>query len=262
MEFSIVFWNTWLNNQLGGQKSAKHLIAGLDRLVAEHAPGCFGLSEVLSDRTTGSSFLLEHLKSKGYRYLHHAVSGAWTSKWDIGVGIASRYPLEAVTDINLGGHLTSKGMERSGTSSSKALYATLRLSEDVSVEVIVAHLMHLRISHLDVHFQHRKNLTRFINETAQSPNLIIGGDFNEPTIMPGSFTALKSHRFKARTGTLANPTWLSRANRQSLLRGNPDKILWSRSNSLELTKFQVVPETASDHRPLYARFSILNETKA
>ncbi len=256
MKFSIVYWNIWLDNQTHSTR-AKALLGALDSLIKKYEPDCFGLSEVLMPSSARSkSQILTHLKKRGYTHVHYLASGPWTQQWDIGDAIVSKYPLKKCGGITLGDHYTVEGKDPSGQQA-QAAEADVVLSQETTVRVIVAHLMNLRIHKLPTHFKHQKSLTGHYSAKLQGQTgVIAGGDFNEPTFMPFSFARRNRRHLNVRTGSVHTPTWFKNANKQSLLRANPDKVFWSKNSDIQLDYFRVIADCTSDHRPLYARFLV------
>src|SRR3989344_946053 len=255
MNFSVVYWNLQLDNQLEGKRGAGKLFNALDRLIEEYHPDCFGLNEVLKACDKGKMpFVLEYLKKKGYTHIYYANSGKWTDKWDIGEGIVSRYPLISPKEVVLGGHF-SKGSHLHD-SEAKAIITGVKLKNSITPKLVVAHLMHLRPHTLPTHFQHQKNLTNYVAKLPASDFVIAGGDFNEFKIMPLSFARRNKGKLHAKTGYFKEMTWHKKARKSAILRANPDRIFWSKNPGLKLKEFKVIPIYASDHKPLYAKFSI------
>jgi endonuclease/exonuclease/phosphatase family metal-dependent hydrolase len=255
MNFSIIYWNIWLDNQIHGKQKAKPLVEALDSLIETYDPDCFGLNEVLRQNSKQTPFVLDYLEKKGYEYSYYLASGPWTKEWNIGDAIVSKYPFTYTGGIVLGDHYTIDGRDPDGTQA-QAAEAEILLKKNVSVRVIAAHLMNLRVHKLPTHFRHQKSLALHIANAPQDINLIAGGDFNEFKVMPFSFARKNRKYLHARTGVFPNMTWHKSARKRALLRANPDKLFWSKNDLLRLTDFKVIPDFTSDHKPLYAKFSI------
>lgn len=255
MTFSIIYWNLWLSNQIHGKKNANHLFIALDELIEQYNPDCFGLNEVLRRRGSKTPFVVDYLKEKGYKHVYFLASGPWTDEWDIGDALVSKHRIVSTDSVTLGDHFSIDGRDETGRQA-QALLAEVALRNGVSVHVITAHLMHLRLHTLPTHFRHQKNLTGHIIDSPQNVRLVMGGDFNEFKLMPFSFARKNRKYLHARTGVFPNMTWHKNARKRALLRANPDKLFWSKNKLMQLTDFKVIPDYTSDHKPLYAKFSI------
>ena len=94
--FTIVFWNIWLDNQLDGPTGPRSLklLKEFDDLVAAHNPDCIGINEVLFESPDQAPFVFEHLKKHGYHYAHFAYASPINKQWEIGAGLVSKYPVK------------------------------------------------------------------------------------------------------------------------------------------------------------------------
>ena len=255
MNFSIIYWNLWLDNQLNGERKASQLLKTLDGLIEGYKPDCFGINELITRRGSKSmSFVIDYLKQKDYKYSYFVTSGPWMNKWDTGDAIVSRYPLKSTGSIMLGDYYSKNGRE-SGKKA-QAIIAEVILKKDVSVYVIVSHLVSLRIQTLPTHFRHQKSLTSYIANLPGDIRLIAGGDFNEFKLMPFSFAKRNRTYLNTKTGSFPNMTWHKSARKSALLRANPDKLFWSKNKLIQLKEFKVIRNHTSDHKPIYARFSV------
>lgn len=254
MNFSLLHWNIWLDNQLGSSKRMDTLLSEFDEIIERKKPDCICLNEVLSEKDSKQSVVINHLLNRGYVYIHHVVSGPWNKSYDIGDVIISRHPLSHNREIKLGRHLTVDGFAENKIIA-KAVASNINIKSEM-LTVITAHLMHLRPHTLLTHFQHQSNLTKYLRELDALNRVILCGDFNEPSLMPFSFNNKNSKIFRTKTGTFTNPTWYKKARKELLLRANPDKILWSKNSNVNLKRFEIVQSAISDHRPIFASFNI------
>lgn len=254
MNFSVIYWNVWLDNQIQGPKRLKTLVDALDAILDEYNPDCLGLNEVLQGRNERVPAVVRHLQKRGYEHVYYLPSGPWTDDWNIGDAIVSKYPIVATQAISLGSHFTEHGRDTSGR---KAQAAEVEIIKDgVHVRVIAAHLMNLRLHKLPTHFRHQESLSRHIALLPHDVPVIGGGDFNEFKYMPWSFSQANRKYIQVKTGDRHEPTWFRKAQKGALLHANPDKVFWLRESGVQLTQFQVIPRFTSDHRPLYAQFVI------
>jgi len=260
MVLTVVFWNIWFDSQVNGDERSSKLLLELDNLVNTHNPDVIGLNEAVRRSTSPEPFVLEHLKKHGYKYSHFA-GASFTTKdwgagkdWEFGAALVSRYPIENIENIVLGKDTFAA---RRGTPEDtiKAIGASIRLTGSKKVSVIVAHPYLLRFGALRTHWLHQKALRTAVKKDQYQP-VILGGDFNEPNILPGNFTHREKSRFYHRSGTYRNPTWRLNASRKTPLRFSLDKIFWTKGSNIELQDFKILRTDISDHSPLLARFEI------
>lgn len=250
MEFSVLFWNIWYENQLAGPNGSKKLLTALKRLVDKYEPDIVGLNEVLRDSGKTSPFAMELLKELKYKYVHFTSLGPLSGKWDKGNVICSKYPFEAIREIKLGRNISA---ERKGFPghTNKALVADLKIGKK-KLRIMNIHPIYLNRHNFVEHYKQMKSLSNLLSQNKNLTNTIVGGDFNEPFHLPRS---LKKN-FHHKTGTFFNRTWSHKASEKTLLRLNIDRILWSKKGTLALTDFDLINDYTSDHKPLYGRFSI------
>lgn len=257
MEFSIIFWNIWLTNQIGGKEKQQQLFRKIDNIVQDYQPDCFGLNEVLRQTGENRPAIVDHLKKRGYQYDYYLPAGPWTDDCEIGDLLVSKHPIVDKQGIILGSHFDMNGRDKSGRQA-QAIQARVRLNQHFDITVIVAHLMHLRAHTLSTHFEHQRNLSCHVRGLTDTTALVMGGDFNEFNLMPLSFSWKNRRIFNNKTGSSLQPTWYKNAQEGALLRANPDKVYWFKNSSLELTEFEIISEYVSDHKPLYAKFLLKN----
>lgn len=255
MKFSVLFWNIWLDNQLGGREHADKLLDELNRFVDEYQPDCFGLSEVLQHVDAKTPFVLDHLQALGYRYSHFASSSPLTDEWLIGTAICSKHKLSDKQDIILDKDIPAEHRGYKGWDH-KSVAARAMLKNGVSVGIITTHLTHLRSYTIRSHYAEQQALLKFIQNHEYPDGLVVGGDFNEPRWFPRSFKHLARRFLKHRTGTLRDHTWHHNASSKTLVRANLDRLFWLRSASLHLENFSVLKSSVSDHKPLLAEFRL------
>lgn len=257
MKTSVLFWNIWLNNQIGGPKHSTALLDELTELIRQYQPDSIGLSEVLMHVDTKTPFVLDHLRTLGYAYNHFASSSPLTEEWLIGTAICSKYKLTDKTDIILGNDIPAEHRAYRGWTH-KSVAAQVEVSDDVSIGLVSAHLVHLRSYTLRSHYSEQKLLAQFIQDQSYAGGVIVGGDFNEPRWFPRSFKYLVRGSMHHKTGDLRNHTWHHNASPKTVVRANLDRLFWSkRSRSgLQLNEFRVLESAVSDHKPLYAVFAL------
>ncbi len=255
MEFTIVFWNIWLNSQREGQESphAKRLLKKLDQIIDTYTPDFIGLNEVLQD-TKKRLFVLGHLQSRGYTFQHFAYSSPLDDTWGIGAAFVSKLPVSNTQEISMGDDKFANWRGYPGHSV-KAIGTTIHLSAKKSLNVMVAHPLALKPVALREHWRNQRALRQVVAEPRYK-QLILGGDFNEFNLMPMSFASREADRFHHRSGTLKNPTWSHNGGMSKWMRCNLDKIFWTKETSTELLQFKVLDSTPSDHAPLLARFKV------
>jgi endonuclease/exonuclease/phosphatase family metal-dependent hydrolase len=253
MQFSVVFWNIWLDTQRGGTDTAvaKTLLRSLDKIVQEHNPDCLGLNEVLVESATNKQFVLEHLKKMGYTHQAFSYASPLSPDWGIGLALVSKHPFKKVEEIDLGPDTFAKYRGYAGYRVS-ALGATISVKGS-EVNVMVAHPHALKPIALPTHWKHQ----RALRTAAKAPHytqLILGGDFNEFNHLPFSFQRREKNHFYFRSGSATNPTWTLNGKGSKLFRCNLDKIFWTKEESTKLLEFQVLDSSPSDHAPLLGRF--------
>lgn len=260
MTFSIVFWNIWFEAQVNGDSCANSLLDELDNLVDRYNPDIIGLNEVARRSTDSEPFVLDRLKKYGYKYRHFAGSRFTTKDWgdgrdwELGTALVSRCPLENIENIILGEDALAVNQDIHRYTV-KAIGASIQLNSKNKVNVIVAHPYPIKLKVLKTHWRHQNALREAINRD-QYQSVIIGGDFNEPNILPGNFTRRENKRFFHRTGNFRNPTWRHKASKRTPLRLSLDKIFWSKNSNIELLDFKVLHSEVSDHSPILGRFEI------
>lgn len=124
-----------------------------------------------------------------------------------------------------------------------------------NINIIVAHLMHLRPYTLKDHYQGAKKLENIVRSEKFSKNTILGGDFNEPGFMPKALKNNVKDVMHMRTGSKQNATWRYNAKPKTLIRANLDQLYWSKDSDFSLESFEVINTNVSDHRPIFATFS-------
>lgn len=251
MEFSVLFWNIWLENQLDGPGKSKKLLTALDRLIKKYNPDIVGLNEVLKSKTAASPFVTNFLKDLGYKYIHFTSFGPLSSKWDKGNALCSRYPFRKTNEIVLGRNL---GAERKGFPgyTNKALVGEVVFKNKKRIKVILVHPIYINKRNFFEHYRQIRLLTRLLKLDENQKNTIVGSDFNEPFHIPLSM----KKNFHHATGTFLNRTWRHNASEKTIIRLNLDRVLCSRKGSLKLDKFEIIDDYTSDHKPLYGRFSL------
>jgi endonuclease/exonuclease/phosphatase family metal-dependent hydrolase len=254
MQFSVVFWNIWLKNQLRGEAHATRLLNELTQIVETYQPDCIGLNEVLQHVQASSPFVLDHLKRLGYTHSHFALASSFTDEWLIGAGFASRH--RAVTQsIVLSEDVPAERRGYKGHTL-KAIVAQVTLPEGKKVDVVVAHPLALRPDTYKAHRQATHVLADLLRQDELAHTAVLGGDFNESVHWPHSFHRATADLLNYKTGTLMRPTWQHNAWAFTPLRINLDHVYWPQNNSIILKHFEVIDSKVSDHRPLYARFEL------
>jgi len=235
MTFSVLFWNVWLDNQINGAAGATRLLNEIKRIVNTHKPDIIGLNEVLQSKLQSSPFILDLLEQQGYTYNDYAPASPLNENWMIGTALCSRHKLSTVNDVVISKDTPAekRGYPNCGL---KAITTTVTMPGDHSLNIIVAHPMHLRKHTLKDHYEGTANLERLIRSKEFSKNTILGGDFNEPGFMPKAFKSTVSDIMEFRTGSTTKPTWHHNAHR------------------FTLKEFEVLNTRVSDHRPIFATF--------
>src|SRR6185436_7052361 len=101
IEFTVIFWNIWEAVQCGRIDDGTFLKQRLEQLIDEYDPDYFGLNEVLVDKQTGSSPVLDFFKSKGY-YTHFTEFSPIHETWMIGSTLISKQKPSTVVEHPLG----------------------------------------------------------------------------------------------------------------------------------------------------------------
>lgn len=254
MEFSIIFWNVWLDTQKNGMDHARHLLEELGQLIERHDPDCFGLNEILGDEHA-EAFVLSHLAGRGYAHVHHLPNSPWNDEWRIGSAIASKYTITAVKDLVIGQDVYAHRRGYGGHTA-KTIMADIQFGNDVQQRVMITHLPHLRSYTMAEHYRQSEKLYEYIQKYGADTPLILGGDFNEPRLMPNSFRARSKELLNVRTGGVVKPTWQHNGYMYTPVRANLDKVFWTKHEALHLEHFEVLTTNVSDHKPLHVVFRI------
>ena len=254
MHFTILFWNIWLNNQLQGPEKSNEILLEIKKIIKLYQPDCIGLNEVLRHNQTDIPFVVKFISSFGYKYYYYAPSSPITKDWLIGCAIISKLPLNNIEEILLGYDYPAK-KRGYNECTVKAIAAQVTISNN-KIGIITAHPIYLSLSTIKSHYKHTKTLISFLKRKDFSVNTIIGGDFNEPRLMPKSFTQATKKFLNHKTGNILNPTWQYQASNTTPLRTNLDKIFWTKKGTLKLENFYVIKSKVSDHKPLLAIFNL------
>lgn len=253
MTFSVLFWNVWLDNEINGEHNSGKLLKELKRLIDAHKPDYIGLNEVLQDKNSSQPFILDFLKTCGYKYGFFALASPLNDDWLIGAGFCSRTKPLSIKAVPISKDTPAerrgcKGFEL------KAIVAQMELNKGNSISIVVAHPMHLRPYTIKDHYQGTKTLENLVRKELPK-NALVVGDFNEPGFMPKAFKNSVNDIMHMRTGTIRNATWHHKANPKTLIRANLDQLYWSKDSNYELKSFEVINSDVSDHRPILARFA-------
>lgn len=255
MQFTVLFWNILLDNQKHGLEGAKKLMVELQTILRLYRPDCIGLNEVLQHKSSTAPLIFNLLAEEQYHHRYFTPSSPVNHDWLVGTAVASRHPLHETSDIVLGHDIYAESEGFPGHKL-KAIAAKVRLPNKDFVHFIAAHPVHLRARFLKPHYQHTRALTEFLRGSGLSnESVIIGGDFNEPRLMPGSFYRANKDWLHHRTGTVLNPTWRYLSKRGHPIRANLDRLFWTKQSKLQLLNFKVLPIDVSDHRPIIATFA-------
>jgi endonuclease/exonuclease/phosphatase (EEP) superfamily protein YafD len=257
MTFTILFWNIWLDNQIKGFDKSGPLLGELKRLSDEYKPNFMGLNEVLQATNSDKPFVSDFLKDVcGYAHSHYAPASPFTSDWLIGSALYSRHKFAIAESVPISNDTPAK---RRGYAGCKLKVATARihLGHKRSLNIIVAHPMHLRVHTLKDHYEGTANLEKLIRSEKYAQNTILGGDFNEPGFMPRAFKNRVHDVMNFKTGSKLWPTWRHNAYTLTPVRANLDQLYWSKNSQFQLTEFKVLDSNISDHRPLLATFEYL-----
>ena len=260
MEFKVLFWNVWLENQIHGVHNSGLLLNELTKIIQAHQPDYIGLNEVLQHVGDTSPFVFSHLETHGYTYNHFAPASPLTDEWVIGPGFVSKHKPKSHVDTIISGDTPAARRGYTGHKV-KAITASFLLENSELCNVVVAHAMYLRSYTLKDHFQATKTLDALLRKKEYSRNTIIGGDFNEPLTMPFSYRRKTRDILNIRSGNLANPTWRHGGSRLTPIRANLDQLYWPKDGPIELSSFEIIQSTVSDHKPLMATFRIGRSVK-
>ena len=255
MILKVIFWNIWLENQISGPEKTEQLLTELQKIIKIHNPDVLGLNEVLKHFSHEIPLINMWLHSRGYIYNYFSHGSPISKDWDIGSTICSKYPLTETQEIELGNNNTAKKRGH-GDHQVKAIATKIKLPNSKQIGFIVAHPINLKPSTIIDHFKHTKNLSDFVLNSDYNQNTIIGGDFNEPLYFPKSFKSRTDRHFHHKTGSKSNPTWRHNSWRVTPLRANLDRLFWSKNGRLQLEHFEIIESHVSDHRPLFATFTI------
>jgi endonuclease/exonuclease/phosphatase (EEP) superfamily protein YafD len=244
-----------MENQFNGPENASKLLDELSRLINKYQPDCLGLNEVLQHVDAPSPFVLDYLKTLGYKYSYFAPSSPIKPDWLIGSAVCSRLPLQDTEDIILGEDVPASRRGIAGQTH-KSIATKVQVGSGASVGLIVAHLVHLRSYTLRAHYQEQHVLAQFIRRNTYGERTIVGGDFNEPRWFPRSFRSLVGSLLYHKTGTLRKHTWHHNASEKTIVRANLDRLFWTKKSKLKLKEFLVVPTDISDHKPIFTTFEV------
>lgn len=239
-----------MDNQTKGTQHAAPLLAALDEMVKRYNPVVFAFNEIVKLREGKTPFVLARLARHGYQYVHFELTGTEEGGWELGDAIVSR---EKLYDEQV--YILSERVGSSDKHKTIALNAKV-CHDGTSVTILVAHLPVLQKNLLAKHFRCQQKLAAHIRSFSLAANLIAVGDYNEPTLFPVSLISRVGHMMHVRSGTTLSPTWHSRASPHAIARANPDKLFWMKQSELRLQQFAVLPFDASDHKPLYAEFTL------
>ncbi len=246
VDLCTVFWNTWLHNELKAGNDSP-VCTRLGELIKVHQPDFFGLSEILWDKSTNTSRILDFLSSHGY-YTHftnfHDIPQS--DHYILGSAIASlQKPLD-IQEYPLSQDETRRQLS----------IAILPLPPtDSTIQVAVMHPAPLPfLPHSGGHAQQIKTLRHLMNTMGTQERFIMGGDLNQFSWQPRLW--LDKAHFNHRTGSWAHPTWRWRGHVGVPIRASLDHLFWSRDQSVNLHSFEVLDRRPSDHSPLLARFKI------
>jgi endonuclease/exonuclease/phosphatase family metal-dependent hydrolase len=254
MTFTIMFWNIWLDNQLKGPKGADKLLVELSRLISHHQPDFIGLNEVLQGSTSPAPFISDFLSQEyGYTYHRFAPSSPYTDDWIIGTAFYSRHKLKSTAAIAISKDTPAK-KRGYGDHDLEAVSAKVVLPGRHKVNFIVAHPMFLRPHTMRDHYEATANLEALLRSKKFAKNTILGGDFNEPGLMPRAFKHKVQDIMHFRTGSKLGTTWRHNGWRLTPIRANLDQLYWSKKSDFSLQHFQVLTSHVSDHRPILATF--------
>lgn len=257
MNFKIIYWNIWLENQLRGITKTNLLLEELEKIIAKYNPDCIGMNEVLKHSEHEIPHINNFLHKLGYTHNYFSHGRPLDGSWDIGSALCSKYPLHNTEEVELGNNATAN-KEGNYESKIKAIATEIKISGK-KIGIVVAHPINLKPSTIKDHYTHTRNLANFIEKSEYKDNSIIGGDFNEPMHLPGSFKSRTASYLHHKTGSKSNPTWRHNTWRKTPLRANLDRLFWTKDGNLELSKFEIIESHTSDHRPIFASFDIKSD---
>lgn len=251
-EFTILFWNIWLENQVSTAltKRFKLLNEEIARFIETYQPDFFAANEVIKACSDKNSRIYNDLASLGFNHEIFAKASNWTLNEDIGAALFSKTSADSHKIFTLGADTPAKkrGFDNQTLDGIAASF------NDISL--LIVHPMHLRPWTIRGHYGHTKNIKLFIDQPKYKHNCFIVGDFNEMNGFPHSFHAQTRRYLNYRSGSFTNPTWqhITSKGRKSPLKYNLDKLFWTKDNDYELTDFQILSSGISDHKPLLIRF--------
>lgn len=246
---TVIFWNVWERSQNGIHGDSTKLCNRLDDLIEQYNPDVFGFNEILVNRDTGSSPVLDHLKQQGYQ-IHFAPCSPMSSKWMIGNAFVSKQkPLKTIEHI-LGKDTQASRQRGYKGHYVKAIEAHVKVGDE-TISIIVNYLSSLLPLDWATHIKHRRAFEGIL-KTLEHKSVIAGGDFNETKYML-PWLRLPKH-LKRKTGTLHNPTWRLNGQKRQVAFANYDNLVYSVDSVLRLRTFKVLPRQPSDHSPLLGVF--------
>lgn len=255
MQFSILFWNIWLENQINDIDRSIATFKELERLVKQLQPDVIGLNEVLKRESEDLPEALSKLRLLGYDNDYYAINSNLSSEWLIGSTLSSRLPINSLQEMELGKDVDAarRGYQNCTV---KGICANIKISNVLNIGTLIVHPHHLRHYTLKEHYRATETIKKLLQSPDFSSNTIIAGDFNEPVFLPKSFKSGTTQTLNHRTGNLKNPTWRLNGSSGTLIKANLDYIYWTKKGSINLIDFQIVDSKASDHKPLFAKFEI------
>ena len=255
MQITSLFWNTWLDNHIKSEERYHRLSGFLEDLLTEHQPDVIGLNEVVAYRDNPPK-LLANLEKHGY-HTEYTVNSPLDNNWKIGSILASRYKMTDLQVHEIGEDVlaTHRGFP---DNSIRQTFATIHASSEVKFTFGVVHLLALYPRAVAAHYRQAQPMADIMNKLArESQPVIIGGDFNEFRLLPGSVYSRVKSNYHRQTGTVVWPTWSALGYALSPVRANYDHIYWSRGNDhIELSDFTVIKRHPSDHAPLVGIFEL------
>jgi endonuclease/exonuclease/phosphatase family metal-dependent hydrolase len=249
----ILFWNIWTENQTNNYSRLDELKAELENIINKHQPNIIGLNEVVRFGNKASD-VEKLVESLGYKNIHYCKIGPIGTNSTTGSIVASKIHNLKIQELIIGDNITAKN-NGYGDHKTKVIKASFKINAHDRIDLFVVHPINLKPSTALEHFRQIKQLKELVSESQDSLS-IVGGDFNEPRVYPLSFTILTNKFLKFKTGSILKPTWIYNAAKLSPLRFNLDKIFWTKSPRIEMSKFEVIDSKVSDHRPLIATFEI------
>jgi endonuclease/exonuclease/phosphatase family metal-dependent hydrolase len=251
---STLFWNVWVQSQLTATR-LKLLTNRIDTILVNHAPDVLGLNEVVVNKATGRSALLDHLEKAGYHTYFAPFTPERNGDMSGSALVTKLEPLE-VKYHELGPD--KYGARRGHTGTVKLIHAKLPLGS-VPINIVVNYLAHLAPYNWSAHIKHHKAFRLITSVPELQVGTVIGGDFNQFKFMHRLWGA-KSFYQRA-TGTFLNPTW-KLLGKIPIIQANYDNIFWTKCGTLQLEDFKVLARGPSDHAPLIARFVLTPRNSA